>query len=92
MVDVYAETPAFRRAYLQSGAFEARLRKRYRSERWFRRAGIAAIVLFVHTSFCKLMALSAVIVGVLHRPICRVGRVARCERLISRRRWRDWAI
>ena len=44
MVDVYAETPAFRRAYLQSGAFEARLRKRYRSERWFRRAGIAAIV------------------------------------------------
>ncbi len=37
-------------------------------------------------------ALSAVIVGVLHRPICRVGRVARCERLISRRRWRDWAI
>ena len=44
MVDVYAETPAFRRAYLQSGAFEARLQKRYRSERWFRRAGIAAIV------------------------------------------------
>ncbi len=37
-------------------------------------------------------ALSAVLVGVLHRPICRVGRVARCERLISRRRWRDWAI
>ena len=43
MVDVYAEAPVFRRAYLQSGAFDARLQKRYRSERWFRRAGIAAI-------------------------------------------------
>ncbi|MEI7606475.1 MAG: phosphate ABC transporter permease PstA [Rhodospirillaceae bacterium] len=44
MVDVYAEEPAFRRAYLQSEAFEARLRQRYQSERWFQRAGIAAIV------------------------------------------------
>ena len=33
----------------------------------------------------KKMALSVVIVGVQRRPICRVGRAERCERLISRR-------
>ena len=49
MVDIYADVPTTRRAFLQSDAFGARLQRRYRAERWFQRAGIAAI------SFAGLM-------------------------------------
>ncbi len=43
MTDMTGETILKRSTY-RSGAFEARLRRRYRAERWFQRAGIGAIV------------------------------------------------
>ena len=49
MVDIYADVPTARRAFVQSDAFGARLQRRYRSERWFQRAGVVAI------SFAGLM-------------------------------------
>ena len=42
MTDLTGDT-ALKRSTYQSEAFEARLRRRYRSERWFQRAGIGAI-------------------------------------------------
>ena len=43
MTDLTTGETALKRSTYQSEAFEARLRQRYRSERWFRRAGIGAI-------------------------------------------------
>ena len=43
MTDLTTGETALKRSTYQSEAFEARLRRRYRSERWFQRAGIGAI-------------------------------------------------